>query len=125
MEGGSDPHPPSPPPQVRVMSPLPPLLALSPQSSTISRTQVVAKQAPKLTTNKTFTFWRQRQRRARAKHVFTAGDRLLHAKRREQHRHDYHDALREAQGKIYALAQELKNRFGKYSVDHYHNDLIH
>lgn len=76
--------------------------------------------------NKPFTFWRQRsQRRAQNKRVFTAGDRLLLAKKREQHRCEYHDALREAQGKIFALAQGLKDRFGKYSVEHYHNDLIH
>ena len=102
------------------------LSVLNPKSNTISRTQVVSKQAPKLATNKTFTFWRQRsQRRTRTKRVFTAGDRLLQAKKREQHRHDYRDALREAQGKVYALAQGLRDRFGKYSVEHYHNDLIH
>ena len=73
-----------------------------------------------------FMFWRQRlQRRAQAKHILTAGNRLLQAKKREQHRRDYRDALQEAQGKIYALAQGLRDRFGKYSVEHYHNDLIH
>ena len=76
--------------------------------------------------NKTFTFWRQRSRqRARGKRVLTAGDRLLQAKKREQYRHNYRNALREAQEKIYALARELKEHFGKYSVDHYHNDIIH
>ncbi|KAF9789649.1 hypothetical protein BJ322DRAFT_991516, partial [Thelephora terrestris] len=55
----------------------------------------------------------------------TAGDRLLQARKREQHRRDYRDALREAQGKIQALAQGLKERFGKYSVDHYYNELVH
>jgi len=96
------------------------------ESSTISRTRVLSKRAPKLATNKTFTFWRQRiQQRARGKRVLTAGDRLVQAKKREQHRRDYRDALREAQGKVYALAQGLKDRFGKYSVEHYHNDLIH
>ena len=59
------------------------------------------------------------------KHVSTAADRLILAKKREQHRHEYRDALREAQGKIYELAQGLKDRFGRYSVEHYHNDLIH
>ena len=94
--------------------------------STISRTRVVSKQAPRLTTNKSFTFWRQRsQRRTRKQRVFTAGDRALQKKKREQHRRDYHDALREAQGKIHNLAQDLKDRFGKYGVEHYHNDLIH
>ena len=46
-------------------------------------------------------------------------------KKREQHRREYRDALQEAQGKIYALAQGLKEHFGRYSVEHYHNDLIH
>ena len=107
------------------MAPLSPL-GPNPNSRTISRMQVVSKRAPKLTTNRQFTFWRQRfQRRARHKRILTAGDRLLLAKKREQNRREYRDALREAQGKILALAQGLKNRFGKYSVEHYHNDLIH
>jgi hypothetical protein len=98
----------------------------NPESSTISRTQVLSKRAPKLTTNKTLTFWRQRiQRRTQGRRVLTAGDRLIQAKKREQHRRDYRDALQEAQGKIYTLAQGLKDRFGKYSIEHYHNDLIH
>ena len=101
-------------------------LSSNPKSSTISRARVVSQQAPRLRTNKTFTFWRQRlRRRAQGKRVLTAGDRFLQAKKREQYRQNYRNALREAQGKIYALAQELKDRFGKYSVDHYHNDLIH
>lgn len=100
-----------------------PPLPLNPESSTISRARVVSKQAPKLTTNKVSTFWRQR--RARTRRTLTAGDRLLLARKREQHRRDYRDALREAQEKIYALAQGLRDRFGKYSVEHYHNDLIH
>jgi len=100
--------------------------ALNSGSNTISQTHVVSKRAPKLATNKTFTFWRQRaQRRTQVKRVSTAGDRALQAKKREQYRRDYQDALEEAQGKIYTLAQGLKDRFGKYSVEHYHNDLIH
>jgi len=103
-----------------------PLPSLPVLSSTISRTQVVSNQAPKLTVNKTFTFWHQRsKRRAQVKRVLTAGDRLLQARKREQCRREYRDALREAQNKIYELAQGLKERFGKYSVEHYHNDLIH
>ena len=98
----------------------------NPKSSTISRTHVVSKRAPKLTVNKTFTFWRQRSRRhAQGKRVLTAGDKLLQAKKREQYRRDYRSALQEAQEKVYTLARGLRDRFGKYSVDHYHNDLIH
>ena len=101
-------------------------LVSRPQSSTISRTRAVSKQAPKLAVNKTFTFSRQRlQRRVQGKRVSTAADRLILAKKHEQHRYEYRDALREAQGKIYELAQGLKDRFGRYSVEHYHNDLIH
>ena len=107
------------------MAPSPPL-ASNPESRTISRTDVVSKRAPKLTTNKTFTFWHQRSlRRARAKRVSTVGDRLLQAKKRKQHHQNYRNALREAQGKIYKLARGLKDHFGKYGVEHYHNDLIH
>ena len=94
--------------------------------STISRTHVLSKRAPKLSTNKTLTFWRKRtQRRALANCRLTPADRLVQAKKRKQRRHEYHSALQEAQEKIYALAQGLKDRFGKYSVEHYHNDLIH
>lgn len=97
-----------------------------PRPGTVSRTRVNSEQAPRLATNKSFTFWHQRsQRRARAKRISTAGDRALQKKKREQFRRDYHDALREAQGKIYDLARGLKDRFGKYGVEHYHNDLIH
>ena len=64
------------------------------------------------------------RRHAQGKRVLTTGDRLLQAKKREQYRHNYRNALREAQEKIYALARELKDRFGKYSIEHYHNDLI-
>jgi hypothetical protein len=75
---------------------------------------------------KPFASWRQRfQRNARSKHVLMAGDKLFQAKKREQHRREYRDVLWEAQDKIYALARGLKERFGKYSVEHYHNDLIH
>jgi len=97
-----------------------------PKSGTISRATVVSKRAPKLSTNKNLPFWRQRsRRRAQGGRVFTTGDLLLQAKKREERRRNYRDALREAQGKIHILAQELKERFGKYSVEHYHNDLIH
>ena len=107
------------------MAPLSSFSGSNPKSNTISRTQVISKKAPTLTVNKSFTFWRQRsQRRARARHVLTAADRRLQAKKREQHRHEYRDALRKAQEEIYALARGLKERFGKYSVEHYHNDLI-
>jgi hypothetical protein len=106
--------------------PLPPSASSNPESDSISRTRVVSKRAPKLGVNKTFTFWRQRsQRRARVKRVLSAGDRRLQAIKREQHRRDYRDALQKAQGEVYALAQGLKDRFGKFSAEHYHNDLIH
>ena len=102
------------------------LSALNPGDKTILQTQVVSRQAPQVARNGTFTFWRQRlQRHTRAKRILTAGDQLLQAKKREQHCCDYRDALQEAQGKIYALAQGLRDRFGKYSVEHYHNNLIH
>ncbi|KAF9642255.1 hypothetical protein BDM02DRAFT_3074142, partial [Thelephora ganbajun] len=59
------------------------------------------------------------------KRVLTAGDRAIQAKKREQHHREYHDALEDAQATIRELAEGLRNRFGKYSVDHYFNDLIH
>ena len=97
-----------------------------PEPNTISRDRAVSKRAPKLTTNKTFTFWRSRTRSHKlTKRVLTAGDRLVQAKRREQHRHEYHDALEHAHATIRELAEGLRNRFGKYSVDHYFNDLVH
>lgn len=97
-----------------------------PQPNTISRDHAVSKRAPKLTTNKTFTFWRNRTRSHRPKkRVLTAGDRLVQAKKREQHRHEYYNALEHAQATVQELAEGLRNRFGKYSVDHYFNDLIH
>jgi len=97
-----------------------------PKSGTLSRAQVVSRRAPKLSTDKSLPFWRQRsRRRAQGRRVLTTGDLLLQAKKREEHRRKYRDALREAQGKIYQLARELKDRFGKYDVEHYHNDLIH
>jgi len=116
-------------PPVPAHSTMTPSLSLpvsNPKSNSISRTHIVSKRAPKLTVNKTFTFWRQRSRRhTQGKRVLTAGDRLLQAKKREQYRRDYRSALREAQEKVYALARGLRDRFGKYSVDHYHNDIIH
>ena len=96
-----------------------------PGPDTISRYHVVSKQAPKLTTNKLFTFWQRRTRAPKPKRILTTGDCLVQAKKREQHRHEYQDALEEAQATIRELAEGLKNRFGKYSVDHYFNDLIH
>jgi len=71
-------------------------------------------------------FWRNRTpSRNPKKRVLTAGDRSLQAKKREQHRHEYQDALEGAQATVRELAEGLRNRFGKYSVDHYLNDLIH
>ena len=90
-----------------------------PKSGTISRAQVVSKRAPKLSTNKSLPFWRQRsRRRAQGGRVFTTGDLLLQAKKREERRRNYRDALHKAQDNIRGLAQELKERFGKYGVEH-------
>ena len=91
----------------------------------LSQTHVVTKCAPKLTAKRTFAFWRQgSQRRARAHRILSLGDQALQAKKRKQLRHDYCDALHEARRKVYMLAQELKDRFRKHSVEHYHNDII-
>lgn len=95
-----------------------------PEPTTISRHRAVSKQAPKVA-QKTFMFWRRKAYPRRPKHVFTAGDRLIQAKKREQHRRDYKSALKEAHATLQELAEGLRNRFGKYSVDHYFNDLIH
>ena len=95
-----------------------------PEPTTISRHRTVSKQAPKVA-QKTFMFWRRKAYPRRPKHVFTAGDRLIQAKKREQHRRDYKSALKEAHATLQELAEGLRNRFGKYSVDHYFNDLIH
>jgi hypothetical protein len=97
----------------------------SSDSSTISRHQAVTKQAPKLTTNKTLTFWQRRTQTRRAKRILTAGDHLLRTKKQEQDRLEYLDALEEGHAVIRGLAEGLRNRFGKYSVDHYLNDLMH
>ena len=113
-----------PPLPHRTMPPMPPQPL--PEPDTISRDRVVSKRAPKLTTNKTFTFWRNRTRSNKlTKRVLTAGDRLVQAKKHEQHRLEYHDALEHAHATIRELAEGLRNRFGKHSVDHYFNDLIH
>jgi hypothetical protein len=95
------------------------------ESNTISRHQAVSKQAPKRDTTKKFTFWRRKTRSRKPKHVLTVGDRLLQAKKREQHRREYQDALEQAQATLQELAEGLRSRFGKYSFDHYFNDLIH
>ena len=96
-----------------------------PRPDTISRHRAVSKQAPKLVTNKSFTFWQRRTRTRKPKRVLTAGDRLVQTKKRQQHRREYQDALEGAQATIRELAEGLKNRFGKYNVDHYFNNLIH
>ena len=75
--------------------------------------------------NKTFTYWQKRTTGRKPKRVLTAGDRLLQAKKHEQHRHDYQEVLEEAHTTIRGLAEGLRNHFGKYSMDHYYNDLIH
>ncbi|KAF9789735.1 hypothetical protein BJ322DRAFT_1000888 [Thelephora terrestris] len=73
-----------------------------------------------------FTFWREGiRRRVHAKRVSTARDRYLLSKERAQRRQEYRDALRKAHDKIYDLARELKDHFGKHSLEHYHNELIH
>jgi len=96
------------------------------EPNTISRHHAVSKRAPKLGMNKTFTFWKNRApSRNPKKRVLTAGDRSIQAKKREQHRREYQDALEHAQVTVRELAEGLRNRFGKYSVDHYLNDLIH
>ena len=92
---------------------------------TISRHHTISKRAPKLATNMSSTFWRKRVQSRKKARVLTAGDRLVQAKKRKKYRHDYQDALEEAQAKLRDLAEGLKNCFGKYSVDHYFNDLIH
>ena len=94
-------------------------------SNTLSHHYAVSKRAPRYATSGTLTFWQRKARSRKSKRVFTAGDRLVQAKNREQHRRDYQDALERAQAKIQDLAEELRNRFGKYSVEHYFNDLIH
>ena len=96
-----------------------------PGPDTISRHRAVSKQAPKLATNRSFTFWQRRTQTRKPKRVLTAGDRLVQTRKREQHRCEYQDVLEEAHTTIRELAKGLKNRFGKYSVDHYFNDLIH
>lgn len=93
---------------------------------TISRDHTVSKRAQKLAMNKRFTFWKNRApSRNPKKHTLTVGDRVVQAKKREQHRHKYQDALADAQVTVWELAEGLRNRFGKHSVNHYFNDLIH
>jgi hypothetical protein len=83
----------------------------------MSQTHVVSKQAHKLTTNKTFMFWREGIRRhVHAKRASTARDRYLLSKERTQRRQEYRDALHKAHDKIYDLAWELKDRFGKHTL---------
>ena len=104
---------------------MPPLARqLPPEPTTISRSHTVSRRAPKLAANKTFTFWRRVQSQKR-KRVLTVGDRLVQTKKRKQHRREYQDVLEEAHATIRELAEGLRNRFGKYSVDHYYSDLIH
>ena len=109
----------SPPPLFLTMVPVsrqPP-----PAPNTISRHLAVSKRAP----NKTFTFWRRKVKARKPKRTLTPGDRLVQAQKRKQHRRNYLDALEQAHGSIQELAEGLRNRFGKYSVEHYYNDLIH
>jgi len=123
--GNPSPSPKASPP-ANAMDPAPPLSRAKP--STISRHHAVSIQAPKLATSKVFPFGRNRRRWQPHKpkpRTLTAGDRLVQAKKREQHRQDYRDALEQAQAKIRELAEGLRDRFGKYSVEHYFNDLIH
>ena len=75
--------------------------------------------------NKTFTFWRRKVYLRKPKRVLTAGDRLAQAKKRKQCRLDYQDALEQAQAKLRDFAEGLRTWFGKYSADHYLNDIIH
>ncbi|KAF9778556.1 hypothetical protein BJ322DRAFT_1113916 [Thelephora terrestris] len=98
---------------------------LPPDPNTVSRHHAVAKKAPKLTTNKTFTFWRRRTQQRKPKRALTAGDCLVQAKKHVQYRLEYQDTLEEAQATIRELAEGLRNRFGKFSVEHYFNELIH
>ena len=111
------------------LCPLPPCPTMArgshPDPITISRHRAVSKQAPRLATNKSFTFWQRRTHARKPKCLLTVGDRLVQAKKHEQHRRECQDALEEAHAMIRGLAEGLKNRFGKYSVDHYFNDLIH
>ena len=98
----------------------------TPGPTTVSRTSACTKQAPRLSTNKTFTFWRRRTnaRKSRSR-VFTAGDCRVQAEKRDRLRAAYYDAIQAAQGKIQEFAVGLKDRFGKHSTGHYYNDLIH
>jgi len=96
------------------------------EPTTISRTHACAKKAPKLVTNKTFTFWRRRTSSHKLRNrVFTVGDRRVQAQKRASQRHEYLEAVQAAQGKIQELADGMRNRFGKHSAAHYYNDLIH
>jgi len=116
-------HPYSPCPLSLTMPPPPMLIA---EAATVSRTHACTKKAPKLATNKTFTFWRRRTHLQKLRNrVSTAGDRRAQAQKRENQRRDYYDAIQTAQGTIHELAEGMKNRFGKHGTGHYYNDLIH
>jgi len=96
------------------------------EPTAISRTHVYTKKAPKLVTNKTFTFWRRRTPSHKLRgRVFTAGDRRVQAQKRESQRREYLEAVQTAQGTIQELAEGMRNRFGKHNAAHYYNDLIH
>ena len=98
----------------------------TPGPATVSRTSACTKQAPRLSTNKTFTFWRRRTNAHKSRsRVITAGDRRTQAEKRERARAAYYDAIQTAQGKIQEFAVGLRDRFGKHSTGHYYNDLIH
>ena len=96
------------------------------EPATISRTHVVAKRAQKVTTNKTFTFWKRRTHTNRSRNrVFTAGDRQAQAEKRASQRHEYAETIRAAHGTIRELAEGMRNRFGKHLASHYYSDMIH
>jgi len=96
------------------------------EPTTVSRTHACTKKAPKLVINKNFTFWRRRTHSQKSRNrVFTAGDRQAQAQKREKQRRDYYSAMQAAHRTIQELAEGMKNRFGKHSMSHYYNDMIH
>ena len=102
----------------------PPVPTAEPTS--ISRTHARTRKAPKLVTNKTFTFWKRRTRSCKTRNrVFTAGDRQVQAQKRATQRREYLEAIQMAQRTIQELAEGMRNRFGKHSTAHYYSDLIH
>ena len=104
---------------------MPPPIQMA-EPTTISRTHACTKKAPKLVTNKTFTFWRRRTSSHKLRNrVFTAGDRQAQAQKRASQQREYLAAVQAAQGTIHELAEGMRNRFGKHSSAHYYNDLIH